>query len=216
MQEGSEKALAERTDLTGHNDDWRNADVVCGGFPCQDISNAGKRAGITGERSSLWKYLCGAIRMVRPKYAIVENVAALLSNGMGTVLGDLAEIGYDAEWNCISASDVGAPHKRSRVWVVSYPDSKPDVRKPRFDDTGAKKQGGEEQIRVETFQNWFRLGLGQACIGWKWDNKPELCRMDDGLPFRLDRIAAIGNSVIPQITEIIGRAIMAAHKRTNV
>src|SRR5690606_13124048 len=96
------------------------ADVVCGGFPCQDISNAGKRAGITGERSGLWRELVRAIRVVRPKYAIVENVAALLGRGMGTVLGDLAESGYDAEWDCIPASAVGAYHERDRLWIVAY------------------------------------------------------------------------------------------------
>jgi DNA (cytosine-5)-methyltransferase 1 len=95
------------------------ADVICGGFPCQDISAAGNRAGLAGERSGLWRELLRAIRVVRPIYAIVENVAALLNRGMGTVLGDLAEIGQDAEWNCIPARAVGAPHIRDRVWIVA-------------------------------------------------------------------------------------------------
>jgi site-specific DNA-cytosine methylase len=95
------------------------ADVICGGFPCQDISTAGAGAGLAGERSGLWRELLRAIRVVRPRYAIVENVAALLSRGMGTVLGDLAEIGYDAEWHCIPASAVGAPHRRDRVWIIA-------------------------------------------------------------------------------------------------
>ena len=97
------------------------ADVVCGGFPCQDISTAGKGAGITGERSGLWVEMCRVIGEVRPRYAIVENVSALLGRGLGTVLGDLAQIGYDAEWHCIPASAVGAPHRRDRIWIVAYP-----------------------------------------------------------------------------------------------
>ena len=99
------------------------ADIICGGFPCQDISTAGNGAGLAGERSGLWRELLRAIRVVRPKFAVVENVAALLSRGMGTVLGDLAEIGYDAEWHCIPASAVGAPHRRDRVWIVADPGS---------------------------------------------------------------------------------------------
>jgi DNA (cytosine-5)-methyltransferase 1 len=96
-------------------------DVICGGFPCQDISNAGLRAGIDGERSGLWREMHRIISELRPRFVIVENVAALLGRGMGRVLGDLSEIGYDAEWQVISAADVGAPHLRERIWIVAYP-----------------------------------------------------------------------------------------------
>lgn len=96
------------------------ADVVVGGFPCQDVSCAGKRAGITGERSGLYRELVRALRVVRPKHAIVENVAALLGDGMGTVLGDMAESGFDLEWDCVPANAVGAPHERDRVWIVAH------------------------------------------------------------------------------------------------
>src|SRR5208282_3242190 len=94
--------------------------ILCGGFPCQDISNAGKRAGIDGERSGLWSEFARLIGELRPRYAIMENVAALLGRGLERVLGDLASIGYDAEWHCIPASAVGAPHRRDRVWIVAY------------------------------------------------------------------------------------------------
>lgn len=97
------------------------ADILCGGFPCQDISNAGKRAGIGGERSGLWSEYARIIRELRPRYVVVENVAALLGRGMERVLGDLAACGYDAEWQSIRASDVGAPHRRERIWIVAYP-----------------------------------------------------------------------------------------------
>lgn len=93
-------------------------EVICGGFPCQDISNAGRHAGITGERSGLWREMLRTIRLVRPLYIIVENVSALLHRGMGTVLGDLAESGFDTEWGCISANDLGAPHLRERIWII--------------------------------------------------------------------------------------------------
>jgi DNA (cytosine-5)-methyltransferase 1 len=96
-------------------------DVLCGGFPCQDISLAGKGAGIDGSRSGLWKEYARLIGELRPRYVVVENVAALRSRGLGTVLGDLAACGYDAEWDCIPASAVGAPHRRDRLWLVAYP-----------------------------------------------------------------------------------------------
>jgi DNA (cytosine-5)-methyltransferase 1 len=96
-------------------------DLLCGGFPCQDISNAGKHAGIEGGRSGLWRHFARAIRELRPRYVVVENVAALLVRGIDRVLGDLAALGYDAEWTVLSAADVGAPHLRRRIWVVAYP-----------------------------------------------------------------------------------------------
>src|SRR5574343_193510 len=94
-------------------------DVLCGGFPCQDISNAGKRAGIDGERSGLWAEYARVIGELRPRYVIVENVSALLGRGLGRVLGDLAALGFDAEWHCIPASAVGAPHRRERICIVA-------------------------------------------------------------------------------------------------
>ena len=96
-------------------------DVITGGFPCQDISTAGTGAGIDGERSGLWSEIARLIGEVRPRYAIMENVSALLGRGLDRVLGDLAEIGYDAEWHCITAASAGAPHRRDRIWIVAYP-----------------------------------------------------------------------------------------------
>lgn len=96
-------------------------DVICGGFPCQDISTAGKGAGLAGERSGLWSEIARLVGELRPQYVIVENVSALLGRGLGTVLGDLAALRYDAEWHCIPASHVGAPHRRDRIWIIAYP-----------------------------------------------------------------------------------------------
>lgn len=95
--------------------------IITGGFPCQDISVAGKGAGLDGERSGLWFEMHRLIREIRPRIMVAENVSALTVRGLDTVLGSLAEIGYDAEWTCIRASDVGAPHRRERIWIVSYP-----------------------------------------------------------------------------------------------
>ena len=100
---------------------WRGiVDVISGGFPCQDISTAGKGAGITGERSGLWKEFARIIGEVRPRFVFVENSPALTSRGLGTVLGDLAALGYDAQWGVLGAVDSGAPHKRERIWIVAY------------------------------------------------------------------------------------------------
>ncbi len=95
-------------------------DLICGGFPCQDLSYAGKGAGLAGARSGLWSEYVRIVRELRPRVVVVENVAALLARGIGTVLGDLAEAGYDASWRCIRASDVGAPHRRERLFIVAY------------------------------------------------------------------------------------------------
>ena len=98
---------------------WRGrVDVVCGGFPCQDISAAGKGAGITGARSGLWGEMARVIREVRPRFVFVENSPMLTSRGLGTVLGDLAAMGFDARWCVLGACDAGAPHKRERIWIL--------------------------------------------------------------------------------------------------
>lgn len=196
VQTGTQEALAERPELGRRDEAWHRADVVCGGFPCQDISLAGAGAGITGERSDLWRWLCGAIRLVRPKYAIVENVAALLDRGMGTVLGDLAEIGYDSEWHCIPASHVGAPHRRDRCWIVANPNERADI------------EGISQPI-----QRAIQTGIGDVRDQARWAIEPRMERVVDGVPNRVDRLRAIGNAVVPAIPEIIGRAIMIAEKK---
>jgi len=111
-------------DITRVNwNEVERVDVLTGGFPCQDISNAGKRVGIQGSRSGLWKEMFKAIRILRPRLVIAENVSALLNRGLNVVLADLASLGYNAEWDCIPASAVGAPHRRDRIFIVAYPRS---------------------------------------------------------------------------------------------
>lgn len=171
------------------------ADVVCGGFPCQDISDAGKRAGLSGARSGLWSEIVRAIRVVRPRYAIVENVAALLGRGMGTVLGDLATLGHDAEWHCIPAGYIGAPHERDRLWITSYAAQEQGVHQP--------------DIREAAQRLRYDLDTWRAS---PWDEtRARVCRMEDGVPDRVDRTGQLGNAVVPQIPELIGNAILAAY-----
>jgi DNA (cytosine-5)-methyltransferase 1 len=182
--------------LDGGN--FSGVDVICGGFPCQDISQAGKRVGISGQRSSLWVEFARLIREIRPRYAIVENVAELTVNGLGDVLGDLASMRYDAEWYGIPASYVGSPQARKRLWIVAYPDS-------------SGRQADDERIAERPLLGrWFdddRLGEAQlaakACAARAW-------RVDDGIPGWVDRIAGLGNAVHPSIPELIGRSIMRA------
>ena len=248
--------------------------VICGGFPCQDISVAGLQKGITEEtRSGLFFELMRVIRMVRPQYVVLENVAAILNRGLDIVLRELSEAGYDAEWAVISASSVGACHRRSRWWLVAYPNSKQSSRTEseiqtrrnttfssftsnpndngsssseecRFNgktsDATQKRQNQScqsqrssesrnsttiQQTTELTYPNSERLQglrgeyeLQESCKertftwshsgitlnpNWKgYKSKPTLCRGDDGLSNRVDRLKALGNSIVPAVAAI--------------
>jgi len=180
-------------------------DVITGGFPCQDLSVAGKRAGMgEGTRSGLWSEIVRLAGELRPRYIMLENVSNLLSGPseqfgawFGRVLGDLAALGYDAEWHCIPASYVGAWHRRDRVWVVAYPHK----------DSGRQGSAKEPIFRQSDLQIKPSGGFE------KWPGRsnlpsPRLCGSGDGIPYRSQRIGACGNAVIPQIPELIGRAIL--------
>lgn len=108
------------TDVKEINANAQKVDIICGGFPCQDVSNAGKRAGLDGERSGLWSEYARIVRELRPRFVVVENVSALLARGVERVLGDLAACGYDAEWDCVPASAIGAPHQRDRLFILAW------------------------------------------------------------------------------------------------
>jgi len=133
-------------ELKQYGDKW----IITGGFPCQDISIAGKGAGITGARSGLWFEYWRLIRDLRPRFAIMENVGALTFRGLDAVLGSLSEIGYNAEWQDIRAIDLGAPHKRERIWIVAYPAGCYNRR-----DSG-KLSRKDEQQESERQKKWFR------------------------------------------------------------
>jgi DNA (cytosine-5)-methyltransferase 1 len=244
-------------------------DVLCGGFPCQDLSYAGKGAGIDGERSGLWSEYARLIRELRPRYVVVENVPALLGRGLGRVLGDLAACGYDAEWDCLPASAFGAPHRRDRVWLVAYPyadggrrqvigiaesagvehggyvadglrqarpgEDQAAVADPSRDaEAGPAPQAGAERERVGAggqpsgapvadaegtaigtgLREDEPRGVGRGRPGdgsgsWNaWATEPDVGRVAHGIPARVDRLAALGNALVPAIAQWIGERIL--------
>lgn len=170
-------------------------DLVAAGFPCQDISFAGKGAGLAGERSGLFWHVVRAAGLVGLPKLLLENVAGLLDRGMGAVLGALASVGYDSEWHCIPASAVGAPHRRDRVWIVA--DTKRDEQSREKPCVGPFGRMG----RVEQSMAWNR--------DWQ-DAFTEFRGLDDGLPRSVASTDGYRNAVVPQIPELIGRAILAA------
>jgi len=263
-------------------------DVICGGFPCQDISLAGRGAGLAGERSGLWYEYHRLIEEIRPRYVIIENVAALRSRGLDEVLRCLDALGYDAEWHCIPAAAVGAPHQRDRIWIVAravdYPisigrnsgrdghrqddgDQSSATSKNSLDMANANNNGWDgaqntqsyssgndrsqagtdvaikltrssdvgENVRggsPETMANSSSIGLsgqrqleqpehptaivnGEAIksqygrVASIWATEPDVGRVAHGVPKRVDRLKQLGNAVVPQIPELIGRAILA-------
>jgi DNA (cytosine-5)-methyltransferase 1 len=234
--------------------DYRGTvDVVCGGFPCQDLSTAGKRIGFDGERSSLYGEMLRIIGECMPRYAIFENVTGLISGDKGKwfakFLYDLAKIGFDAEWHCITASDIGAHHHRDRVWVIAYPNLHGE-RKLWDGETLHNQQqhnqtqkygrelindgiNGNSQTQVaHASRTRSEVGLAEQGIRQEgyarisvhlsneirrarresgmegWSIEPELGRLAHGVPNRSHRLKQLGNAVVPQIPEAIGRAIM--------
>ena len=228
-------------------------DVICGGFPCQDISLAGAGAGLAGERSGLWREYARLVGELRPRFVVVENVAALLGRGLATVLGDMAALGYDAEWHCIPAAAVGAPHRRDRLWIVAYAGSEQHEGRgasisgvlaaqllgadmAHTDKLARDKGRARDAAEVQRGRDTDRSGV-QSCIcnanvsglafpdrqsrdvgekfapsigaDW-WLVEPDVGRVAHGVPARVDRLRGLGNAVVPQIPEIIGRAIMSA------
>ncbi len=222
-------------------------DVISAGFPCQDISFAGEGAGLTGSRSGLVWNLLRTIRLVRPRRAVLENVAALLSRGLDQICGHLATVGYDTEWHCIPASAVGAPHQRDRIWIIASDaggeqyesDCSPisgeiaaelslatanaasigcgSWREGRFDPGGARQlqsslqeiaDAGREPSQISPARRQPAIEVAER-DSW-WAIEPAVGRVAYGVPDRLDRLKSLGNSVVPQIPEIIGRAIMKA------
>jgi DNA (cytosine-5)-methyltransferase 1 len=201
--------------------DGISVDVICGGFPCQDISSAGFKVGIGGARSGLWGEYARLIREVRPRFVVVENVAAVLSRGLDRILGDLAEIRYDAEWDGLPASAIGAHHDRDRLWLVASPDSYGQPACPQHDEACRLPADGDAshaQRRVVPLGvHLARARREQQSLSWNrvWpgQDSPMGMGVDDGIPERLDRLRSLGNSVVPQITELIGNAILASMQK---
>jgi len=265
-------------------------EVICGGFPCQDISVAGNGAGLEGKRSGLWWEFHRLIKEIKPKWAIIENVSALRGRGLDQVLGSISEIGYDAEWHCIPASAVGAPHQRDRIWIVAYPrdntgwngisgsagrdgkgklektlgapettettrsseaskalananlsgsgapqhgvDGKqPETQQERQNEPFAKPSGLSPDVsdtNLTRLERWLSYGIlnsqgweessdgcaAERSFKWRrggngeWTTEPDVGRVANGVPNRVDRLKQLGNAVVPQIPELIGWAIM--------
>jgi DNA (cytosine-5)-methyltransferase 1 len=177
-------------------------DVITFGFPCQDVSWANADGdGLDGERSGLYREAIRIIRELRPEYAVMENVSALLARGFGAVLGDLADSGYDAEWSCVSACAVGAPHMRQRVFLVAYSDR--EHGRSRVWDTAPRTIGALPPIH----------GAPRSRSGWRarLANPSALYGGADGVPFGSQRNRAIGNAVVPRVAEVIGERLLTIH-----
>jgi len=257
--------------------DWATiepVDVIAGGYPCQPFSTAGKRQGDKDERH-LWPYFLRAISELRPRFALLENVRGHLTMGFDRVLGDLAEIGYDAEWQIVSAASVGAPHRRDRIICVAYPSEQysngesdyarnsvgsetlsefgnsgrstnvayPNNSGSRTSECGVDCDWSQESQKREQPQYWScrcssemantkkqccngrRNGniFGQSSTNWlqstvgrkggfgrftNWETEPDMGRMADGVPRRVDRLKGLGNAVVPQVAEYVGRLIL--------
>jgi DNA (cytosine-5)-methyltransferase 1 len=175
-------------------------EVICGGFPCQDISLAGPGQGLAGERSGLWFEYARLVGEVRPQLVLVENVAELRDRGMGDVLGTLAALGYDAEWDCIPASYVGARQIRDRVWLVAYPECD-GLQGGSYIAAAWSGKSRAEQL----------AGLVQPCA-WPTISGARDRGTGHGVPDGVHRNRAIGNAVVPQIPELIGRAILESRR----
>ena len=284
--------------------DWTKVerpDIVCGGYPCQPFSTAGRRNGENDPRH-LWPAMHNAICQLRPRYAIMENVRGHLSLGFGRVLGDLAEIGYDTEWQVIPAAAVGAPHKRDRVFIVAYPNNtrsrtpkrrtnkngsaeikkgsniaqsesgrhgsnvantkskQSNIRQPTINNSQSRKKGLQQQIGTSNTDvadsNGERLegqrakqqttrasgkskemadtdGAGRRWVGslqhgrenvfrksdhlrgengftsgaW-WEVEPNVGRVANGIPDRVDRLKGLGNAIVPQVAELVGALVL--------
>ena len=169
---------------------WRGkVDVVCGGFPCQDISAAGKGVGITGERSGLWSEMARIIGEIRPNYIFVENSPMLTLRGLDRVLGDLSEMGYDARWGVVGAHHAGAPHKRQRVWIVAYPAT-------------SGLQGDKSRFSLSTTRRAVQPLEHGAEGAFDDIPKPYGLRSYHGVANAVDRIKAIGNGQVPAVARL--------------
>jgi DNA (cytosine-5)-methyltransferase 1 len=186
-------------------------DILTGGFPCQDISISGKGEGIYGIRSGLWSEYYRAIKEINPGYVVIENSTQLLRKGFEKILFDFSEIGYDAEWECISASDFGYPHIRKRLWVVAYP----NVQRWKGILHHIKRSITEKNKKTNALDTQCHpfLQFEQSY------SQPAVFGMADGLPKRLDvvkRLGACGNALIPEIPYEIFKAIEKYERATAI
>lgn len=230
-------------DVYRHDDvcTWPNektelVDVIIGGFPCQDISYAGKGAGLDGKRSGLFYELMRIVRVVGPKYVVLENVAALFNRGMDQVLGTLASHGYDAEWEVVSAASVGAPHRRDRVFIIGNLADSGDKqckgceqktlrgksrvsRKSRRSSENQRNQWATEPSVGGTINGISReldAGLTKFPQMWKrgqWEDGTP--RVASGIPNRVHRLRCLGNAIVPQVAKVVAERVLEIHDQNN-
>lgn len=176
--------------------EYKNIDLLTGGFPCQDLSFAGKQAGFNGTRSSLYREMLQCISTIQPGYVIFENVSALLVGENGRwfrqFLTDLAKVRYDAQWHCIPASSINSPHHRDRCWIVAY---------PYKDECVIERESKSWRIAQQLNREIIRASSS------RWPTEPNILRMVDGIPNQLDRLGACGNAIVPQVAMVIMQAI---------
>jgi DNA (cytosine-5)-methyltransferase 1 len=216
-------------------DDIERVDLVCGGFPCQPVSHAGARRGTDDERW-LWPAFARCVRLVRPRLVLLENVPGLFTLGFGEVAADLAALGYDTEWTCIPAAAVGAPHLRWRIFVVAHAHGEGESEQSvdALEGQGIMVQGpvahtqrGSTQLRRGPGElastpgdaqgkghQWQRgwdavRDCGQVENAGHWLTEPDVGRVAHGIPARMDRLRCLGNAVVPQVAELVGRMILS-------
>lgn len=210
-------------------EDWR-VDVICGGFPCQPFSCAGAMQGSSDERN-LWPDTIRIIRILRPRYVVLENVSALLANPyFGTILGELATSGFDAEWDCFPASSFGAHHIRDRLFILGERSQRSSAG-PSERNLLANPCGGARIVQFALRgQDQAGHSLGTKVVAGRNDrestnerhtpytrfaplrDEPKLDRLVYGIPNRMDRVGCAGNAVVPQIAEWIGRRILESYE----
>jgi DNA (cytosine-5)-methyltransferase 1 len=212
---------------------WRGlVDVVSGGFPCQDISAAGKGAGIDGTRSGLWKEMARIIGQVGPRYVFIENSPMLRTRGLHVVLKDLAEMGYDARWGVLGAVDAGAPHKRDRMWIVAHANggrghqdsgvrelwtswaeqppedswlSNPNQVAEITQEVADTVCRGLPEPESQSMQEWTEdRAVQRPCVtsAGWWATEPSVGRVANGVAARVDRLKAIGNGQVPAVAAL--------------
>jgi DNA (cytosine-5)-methyltransferase 1 len=203
---------------------WRGSvDVVSGGFPCQDISAAGKGAGIEGERSGMWKHMARIIGEVLPRFVLVENSPLLVGRGLGVVIADLAQMGYDATWGIVGAHHAAAPHKRDRIWIVANASGVHDrsgndgtsqrqesePRKSRGASHVADALGGRgQEDELCTGRNESRvcgeiMASAESIIaGEWWATEPDVGRVAHGVAAQVDRLRCLGNGQVPAVVPL--------------
>lgn len=187
---------------------WRGiVDVVSGGFPCQDISVAGKGLGLDGERSGLWKEMARIILEVQPIYVLVENSPMLVSRGLAQILADLASMGFDARWGVIGADDVGAPHERKRIWIVGFHADEGYASRNGF-NSGQDKNFTERET-AQNKQEWhgWEYELGAVDVVQRADSYAGALRVLHGMADRNDRLAALGNGQVPRVAATAWRIL---------